>query len=100
MKNYYKSGSWNVICQLCGKKMKSSDVHKRWDGLLVCEDDYENRNILDFIRTHPEKLNVPYLNPEVPDQFAPEVCTVPGRTARTGKGVAGCMIAGLIVGDE
>lgn len=92
MKNYYLSGSWNVICQLCGKKIKAANVFKRWDGLLVCEDDYEQRNILDFMRIKSDEISVPYLNPESPDQFI----TVPYYDAAiAGIAIAGKAVAGV-----
>jgi hypothetical protein len=34
--NYYKHGSWNVICQRCGFKHKAEEVKKEWTGLTVC----------------------------------------------------------------
>lgn len=69
MNNYYKPGCWNVICAVCGRKFKSDKIHTRWDGLLVCESDYEHRHILDFLRSHPERAGVPYSNPEPADVF-------------------------------
>lgn len=46
------SGSYvhNVICDICGRKFKSTELQKRWDGYMVCEKDWEPRNILDFYR--------------------------------------------------
>jgi hypothetical protein len=64
MKNYYKHGSWNILCAVCGVQFKSDEIRKRWDGLLVCKNDYEDRNILDFTRVKPEMGSVPYSNPE------------------------------------
>lgn len=69
MRNYYKPGCWNVICQVCGRKFKSDEVRKRWDGLIVCHSDFEQRHIADFIRSHPERGTVPYTAPESTDQF-------------------------------
>lgn len=34
--NYFKLGSWNVICDICGKKRKRERVKKTWDGFLAC----------------------------------------------------------------
>lgn len=69
MSNYYKPGTWNVICQLCGREFKSDEIRKRWDGLMVCSSDYETRHILDFIRTPPDRSSVPYTSPEPADNF-------------------------------
>lgn len=69
MRNYYKPASWNVICSVCGCLVKSDEIKKRWDGILVCKDDWEPRNILDFIRPITERGAVPFSNPEQADVF-------------------------------
>lgn len=66
---YYKAGSWNIICQVCGRKFKSDEVKKRWDGLIVCNADFENRHILDFIKVREDDPAVPYVAPEPTDHF-------------------------------
>lgn len=71
--SYYKPGSWNVICQLCGVQFKSDEIRKRWDGLLVCKNDYEARHSLDFIKVTPDKISVPYTSPEPTDNFVPVI---------------------------
>ena len=45
--NYIK-GDHNVICDVCGFKVKSSKTRKRWDGMIVCLNDYETRHPNDF----------------------------------------------------
>lgn len=67
MNNYYKSGTWNIICDLCGKKCKSDEVRKRWDGLIVCAADYETRQLLDLIRPYPPERPVPFIRDEPAD---------------------------------
>lgn len=64
MRNYYKPGTWNVTCEVCGFQCKSDEIKKRWDGKLVCKDDFENRHSLDFIRPPAERTGVPFSNPE------------------------------------
>lgn len=97
MNNYYKPGAWNVICSLCGRKVKSTEILKRWDGLLVCKEDYDPRNILDFYRPVNDSVPVPFTNPEQPDNFTPETCTLQGRQGMAGFGVSGCSIASLVI---
>lgn len=97
MSNYYKPGSWNVICQVCGSKFKSDEVRKRWDGLIVCKDDFEQRHILDFIRVPEERNSVPYTAPEPSDQFIINICVFPRMVGMADIGVAGCAIAGFEV---
>jgi len=35
--NYFKLGSYNVICDRCRQKYKRDDCRKEWNGLLVCK---------------------------------------------------------------
>lgn len=69
MKSYYKPGTWNVICDVCGFQFKSDELRKRWDGLYVCTDDYESRHILEFFRGCTETSRVTYTRPEPPPIF-------------------------------
>jgi UDP-N-acetylenolpyruvoylglucosamine reductase len=51
-------GDSNAICDECGWKYKRSQLKKRWDGLLVCAKDYEERHEQDSIKIRPERNNV------------------------------------------
>lgn len=68
---YYKSGDWNVICDICSKKIKASESLKRWDGFVVCEDDFEQRHPQDFVRSKEDKISVPFTRPRPTDVFVP-----------------------------
>ena len=70
-KNHFVSGEWNVICDSCGKKIKSGEAKQRWDGFIVCPDDFENRHPQDFIKTRVDKMIVPFSRPRPPDVFIP-----------------------------
>lgn len=67
--SYYKAGTWNCICALCGAEFKSDEMIKRWDGVLVCKADFETRHIADFLRAVPEHGSVPFTAPEPEDVF-------------------------------
>jgi hypothetical protein len=69
MSTYYKSGQWNAICDRCGFKFKSGELKKDWQGLMVCSQDYEQRNPQDFLRVYPEKIAPDWARPEGADQF-------------------------------
>lgn len=75
MRSYLRLGDWNAICDVCGFKFKASQMKKRWDGLMVCETDWESRNPLDFMRVYPDHSNVPWARPDIPDSTSP---TYPG----------------------
>ena len=34
--DFYKQGSHNVICDICGKKRKREQCKMTWDGFLAC----------------------------------------------------------------
>lgn len=70
MKNTkYISGDWNAICDVCGFKFKASDLKDRWDGLKVCEKDWEPRHILDFIKAPKGDKGLPWSRPEATNTF-------------------------------
>jgi len=68
-RNTYRSGDWNIICDVCSKKIKFSTAKKRWDGFLVCPDDYEMRHPQDFVKARQDKISVPDTRPRPPDVF-------------------------------
>lgn len=65
----YVSGDWNAICDSCGKKVKASKLRRRWDGFMVCEDDYEMRHPQDFIRAKKDKISVPFTRPVPQERY-------------------------------
>lgn len=67
----FVAGSWNAICDVCAQKYKSSEMKKRWDGLMVCPNDWEPRHPQDFLRSVPDRQAVPWARPETPDVFVP-----------------------------
>lgn len=63
MKNYLTLGDWNALCDSCGRKFKASTLKRRWDGLMVCQEDYELRHPSDFLRVQKERISVPWARP-------------------------------------
>lgn len=97
-KNYYVSGQWNVTCDVCSKKIKAHEAKQRWDGFIVCQEDYEQRHPQDFVRARSDKISVPFQRPiQTPNYY---LCTVQQAVCIAGVGVAGCMVAGRITGYE
>lgn len=47
------SGDYNLICHVCGAKIKASQSRLRWDGVLVCPEDWEPR--------HPQEMPTPII---------------------------------------
>lgn len=60
-----RSYEYNVICDVCRRKMKASDLRKRWDGFMVCKDDWEPRHPLDFYRPKNDTHVLPFTRPDV-----------------------------------
>jgi len=72
-KDYYKSGTWNALCDVCGRKFKASKLLLRWDNLRVCKKDYEERHIADFFRGRPDDQSVAWTRPEGSNADSPAV---------------------------
>ena len=62
-KNYYVSGSHNITCDVCSRKIKAHEAKQRWDGFIVCADDWEPRHEQDFVKAKTDKLTVPFQRP-------------------------------------
>ena len=69
MHNYYILGEWNLICDVCGKKIKAHEAKHRWDGFVVCPSDFEYRHEQDFVRARQDKISVPFTRPRPVDVF-------------------------------
>lgn len=98
----YKSGDWWAICDVCGRKMKASHARHRWDGLIVCDEDFEHRHPQDFIKVRQDKVTVPFIRPRPQDTFTDIhyqgntlTCTGIGMTGAADYATAGCARAGI-----
>ena len=60
------SGDYNVICKVCGWKLKASQARKRWDGLQpVCPVScWEPRHPAEFYRPRNDFHKLPYTSPD------------------------------------
>lgn len=58
-------GGANAICDVCGFQYKNFELKRRWDGWMVCEDDWETRHPQEFIRPVPDSKPLPWTRPEV-----------------------------------
>ena len=62
-RNYYESGGWNLICDVCSIKYKAKKAKQRWDGFIVCPNCYETRHPQDFVKAQSDKITVPFTRP-------------------------------------
>lgn len=68
-KDHAKIGDYNALCDVCSFKFKASELRKRWDGYMVCNKDFEERQPQDLIRSIPEKPVPPFTRPQPTDRF-------------------------------
>ena len=94
-KNFFISGEFNVTCDVCSKKIKAHEAKQRWDGFIVCPDDYESRHPQDFVRARNDKISVPFVRPIPPETFV-FVCTLYTLQGRADMGVADCARADYV----
>lgn len=65
----YRAGDHYLICDECGSKIRRSESRKRWDGLIVCREDWETRHPQDFVRGKRDRQAVAVSRPEPADTF-------------------------------
>ena len=93
MQNWLKLGDYNVVCDSCGRKFKASTMRKRWDGLLVCKEDFEVKHPQLSLKVHGDKQTVPIPRPEAEDQFL-EFCDIWTSSPMADFGTADCAFVG------
>lgn len=99
MQNWLKLGDFNAICDSCGRKFKASTMRKRWDGFFVCKEDYEVIHPQLSLKVHGDKQTVPNPRPEPVQDIFLYPCTYEGMSSISGQAIAGCMIAGKLLGN-
>jgi hypothetical protein len=88
--DYFKEGDWNVACSMCGRKGKSSEMVKNWQGLYRHPWHDEPRQPQDFARGVKDIMTVPFAQPEI-DAFV-TFCSFNGRSAYPGWAEPGCSV--------
>lgn len=67
--DYYKKGSWNIMCMRCNFKTKIEHIKREWTGLLVCDETVNNcwepRHPQDLLHSIPDKQSVNPVYPEL-----------------------------------
>ena len=63
-RDYLKLGDYNAVCDGCGFKFKFSELKERWDGFLVCPQDWEPRHPRDFPQPPRVERVITRTNPE------------------------------------
>jgi hypothetical protein len=75
--DYYRSGTYNGICDRCGSKFKFSDLKLEWDGLYVCTANgcWEARQPQDYVKGVRDDMSVPVSRPQQPNVFLAQIIT-------------------------
>lgn len=104
-KTWFRSGQWDVICDVCGFAFKNTELKLRWDGLMVCDSDWESRHPQEMIRPIPDQNKLPWTRPDPPDvEIGPTYsgvgvfCTPTGLLSQADYGTADCMTVGNVNG--
>ena len=71
---YIPGDNW-VICDVCGLRYRASIMKKRWDTLIVCPHDYEERHPQDFVRGKIDKIAADIARPEPDYVFIDSITT-------------------------
>ena len=62
--DHYQPGNHWLICDSCGLKFRLSEMRMRWDKLMVCQKDWEQRHPQEFVKGIKEKIAVDIARPE------------------------------------
>jgi len=98
----YVAGRHWVACDVCGFVVSNEDARERWDGAIVCPEDWEPRHPQDFVRARDEEIFAGWpQRPEPegidvsPDYILPfdyKECWYPANSGWAGLAVAGCAV--------
>ena len=61
------SYEYSALCDVCKFKYKASQLRQRWDGLMVCPQDWETRHPMDFYRPINDVHELPFIRSNVSD---------------------------------
>src|ERR1700719_2467689 len=91
--DYFSPGDWNIICSICGSKMKFSQAVQNWQGQYRHPHCNEPRHPQDFVQAiKSSEMAIPV--PQNMGEIDILICTLNGTSAVSGLAVAGCMVAG------
>jgi hypothetical protein len=73
--DFWKRGSWKVVCDVCGFFYHADDIKLRWDGVRTCLKDWNTRQPQDFVKARQDPQAEPWTRPDTYPQFvlAPSV---------------------------
>jgi hypothetical protein len=60
-RDYHVPGGHKAVCDVCGFVYHGQELRKRWDGLMVCPADFEQRHPQDLIRGIIDRQTPPFI---------------------------------------
>jgi hypothetical protein len=90
---YHPGSGWWCVCDVCGFRYHADEIQQRWDGLMVCKQDMEQRHPQLNIVVRPEKIVPDFIRPETTDTFV-FACDLATSSGYAGLCTAGCAKAG------
>ena len=91
--DYWSPGDWNIICSICGTKLKFSQAVRNWQGMWRHPKCDEPRHPQDFVHSiSSQEMAIPY--PQYMAEQDIQICTWEGISAVPDYGMPGCMIPG------
>ena len=91
----YKPGDWNAHCDVCAFRFKASQLRKRWDGLMVCPEDFEQDHPQKYIRVDQRAPTVPWVRKQNDATFI-YVCKLSGAVSFADLAEADCARADIV----
>lgn len=88
----YTPGQHYFVCDVCGFERLSSEKRKRWDGLIVCPEDWEPDHPQKYIRVQADGQPVSDPRPEPEDDFL-YICYIYASMAYADMAEADCATA-------
>lgn len=64
MSDKYISGDYYMICDRCRFKFRRSQMTRTYDGLWVCQKDWEPRHPQESVKAKHQEVSVPVARPE------------------------------------
>lgn len=67
--SHFRPGLHLFVCDICGRVFHSDRKRKTWDGLVVCDEDWDPRHPQEAVRGRKDKQSVSDPRPEPADVF-------------------------------
>ena len=59
----FKPGDYKIVSDRSGRVIDASNARKEWNGLVVAADEFEERNVQEYVRGVPDPQAVPVSRP-------------------------------------